>query len=51
MAVKIVDILTTIDDLNQFKNGFIKKSSLIQTLEELLRELKSPTFEGVEFDN
>jgi|TARA_R110000772_G_scaffold162573_1_gene273765 hypothetical protein len=49
MAVKIVDILTTIDELNQFKNGFIKKSSLIQTLEELLRELKVSTVDGVKF--
>ena len=33
-------ILTTIDDLNQYLNGYVTDEGLIDTLKELLTKLK-----------
>jgi hypothetical protein len=34
------EILATIDDLNQYLNGYVTDESLIDTLKELLTKLK-----------
>ena len=34
-----IEILSTIDELNQYLNGFVTKSSLQITLDELLNKL------------
>jgi len=34
-----IEILSTIDELNQYLNGFVTKSSLQITLEELINKL------------
>ena len=35
------EIISTIDELNQYLNGYVTKSSLIETLEELKQNLQT----------
>jgi hypothetical protein len=35
------EIIATIDDLNQYLNGYVTDEGLIDTIKELLRKLKT----------
>jgi len=48
MAVKRKNTLKAINLLENYNHGSLNKRYLISSLEELLTELKSPTFDGVE---
>ena len=48
MAVKRINTLHTINLLENYNHGSLNKRYLISSLEELLAELKSPTFDGIE---
>tara|TARA_R110002074_G_scaffold110612_1_gene237828 strand:+ start:389 stop:541 length:153 start_codon:yes stop_codon:yes gene_type:complete len=47
MAVKRKNTLKTINLLENYQHGTLNKRYLISSLEELLAELKSPTFDGI----
>ena len=47
MAVKRKNTLKTINLLENYNHGSLNKSYLITSLEELLTELKAPTFDGI----
>lgn len=36
-----IAVINTIDELNQYRNGFVTDDSLLETLEELVKEIRT----------